>query len=303
MHTPAINAPRVEWTGLARVFAGAVIISFSAVLVKLTSLNATTVSFYRVLFGGGMLLALALIRRENFRVPILLYGLILAIGIVFALDLESWHRSIGYIGPGLATILANFQVFFLALAGVLLFNEVSTWRLWLSIPAALAGLWLLVGVDTGQMTRGDITGILLGLSTAFWYALYLLMLRHSQRVGLKLAPLANMALVSLATALVLAVWTLAAGDPGHLTVPQGRDLWIMLLYGFGPQAIGWMLISTGLPRLPASMVGLIILIQPTLSFTWDILFFHRPTGVMGAFGAALALAAIYLGLSSGRSRK
>ncbi|MGA8018288.1 MAG: hypothetical protein WCA42_05420, partial [Desulfobacterales bacterium] len=51
----------------------------------------------------------------------------------------------------------------------------------------------------------------------------------------------------------------------------------------------------GLTRLRSSLVGLLILLQPALSFTWDILFFHRETDLFGAVGAVLSLTAIYLG--------
>ena len=52
--------------------------------------------------------------------PSLLAGLS---GAVFSIDLFCWHLSIDYVGPGLATILGNCQVFILALAGRLLYKE------------------------------------------------------------------------------------------------------------------------------------------------------------------------------------
>lgn len=294
---------RVDTGGLVRVMLGATMISFSAVLVKLTTIDATTITFYRVFFGGVFLAIVALLRRESFRGSAKLYGFLLLCGVIFALDLECWHRSISYIGPGLATILANFQVFFLALAGILLFKEPSSWRLWLAIPSAIVGLWLLLGIDASALPPGAMTGVALALATALWYASYLLMLRQSQRQLLRLKPVTNMALVSLATALVVGAATLFRGEAGLLAPPVGRDLLIMLTYGVGPQALGWLLISTGLPRLSASLAGLTILLQPTLSFTWDILFFHRPTGPLGVLGATLAIGAIYMGLTGGRGKK
>ena len=57
------------------------------------------------------------------------------------------------------------------------------------------------------------------------------------------------------------------------------------------------MISTGLPKFPASKAGLILLLQPTCAFIWDILFFARPTGAVEGLGAAITLGAIYLGLT------
>ena len=51
------------------------------------------------------------------------------------------------------------------------------------------------------------------------------------------------------------------------------------------------------------MVGLLLLLQPTLAFVWDVLIFGRAFGVTEVSGAALALFAIYLGSRPDASRK
>jgi drug/metabolite transporter (DMT)-like permease len=43
------------------------------------------------------------------------------------------------------------------------------------------------------------------------------------------------------------------------------------------------------------VAGLALLLQPALAFGWDILFFDRPTTMLEYVGAAVVLAAIYLG--------
>jgi drug/metabolite transporter (DMT)-like permease len=40
---------------------------------------------------------------------------------------------------------------------------------------------------------------------------------------------------------------------------------------------------------------LLLLLQPTLTFIWDMIFFGRPTTVIEGAGAMLALGAIHLG--------
>ncbi|MBU4476016.1 MAG: EamA family transporter, partial [Proteobacteria bacterium] len=60
-------------------------------------------------------------------------------------------------------------------------------------------------------------------------------------------------------------------------------------------AIGWYLITRGIQQVRTSLVGLILLLQPTLSYVWDILLFDKPTSPVELTGVALALTAIYLG--------
>ena len=106
-----------------RLFTGAIMISFSPVWVRLVDVSPTTSGFYRV-FIGGVALSLFLIatgRRLDLsrRARWILAGS----AVFFALDLWFWHRSINYVGPGLSTLLANFQVFFMILAGVILLGQ------------------------------------------------------------------------------------------------------------------------------------------------------------------------------------
>jgi len=69
-------------------------------------------------------------------------------------------------------------------------------------------------------------------------------------------------------------------------------------YGVLSQVLGWVLIARSLPRVRASAAGLVLLLQPTLSFIWDVVFFHRPWDSVAAAGVVLAVAAIYLGRPS-----
>ena len=79
----------------------------------------------------------------------------LVVAAVFlALDLWFYHRSIQYIGPGLSTLLANFQVFVMAAAGYLILREPPSTKQLVAIPLALLGLALIVGLDWGAVIGG-----------------------------------------------------------------------------------------------------------------------------------------------------
>ncbi|MGH8223695.1 MAG: EamA family transporter, partial [Woeseiaceae bacterium] len=136
-----------------RLFAGAVLISFSPVFVKLTSVAPTTSGFYRMLFGGLALAAYLIATRRRLSLSAGMWSALAVAALCFALDLWFWHRSILYIGPGLATLLANFQVFFMMAAGALLFGQKPGARQLLAVPLALAGLAMVVGLDWRDLPR------------------------------------------------------------------------------------------------------------------------------------------------------
>lgn len=287
-NTLSINA-------FVRVLLGGILISFSAVFVKLAHVGPSTSAFYRVIFGGMALLLLAFLRKDSFRASRRIWKIIFFASLFFALDLEAWHRAIFYIGPGLATILGNFQVFILAFAGMMLYGEKLSPRLIFALPIAIFGLWLLLGVDIHKLPASTTVGVVLGVVTALCYASYILVLRSSQNSSDKLPPIPNMAAISLGTAGFTALFSLF--HEVSFTIPTIVDGGYLLAYGILCQAVGWVLLSTALPLLPAAIAGLLLLIQPTLSFVWDILLFHRPTGPMGVLGACLTIFAIWAGIS------
>ena len=76
-----------------------------------------------------------------------------------------------------------------------------------------------------------------------------------------------------------------------------------MVLGLLSQAIGWILITNALPHVRASLVGLSLLLQPSLSFVWDVLFFRRETSVVNWLGVIIVLSAIYLGMSGNAADK
>ena len=283
---------------LLQVVAGAVLISFAPVWVKLVPVGPTVSAFYRMAFGGLVLLGLATLRRGSFRAAPPAVVLAVLAGGLFAVDLICWHRSVLYVGPGLATILGNFQVFVLAGYGMLVLREPATWRLLVAIPLAVVGLALLVGVEWGALPADDRLGVVFGLLTAASYGAYLLLLRRTQAIPGRLGSVPNLAVISVVAVLGLGV---SAGLEGEsLAIPDPGTGALLVTYGVTAQVAGWILISRGLPHIEASRAGLVLLLQPALAFVWDVLFFSRPTTPRHVVGALLALGAIYLGMMARR---
>jgi len=283
------------------VLAGAVMISFSAVFVKLAHVGPTVSAFYRMAFGGVILIILAFISGKVTRFPIKSFGLMALTALFFVWDLTVWHHSIFYVGPGLATILANFQVFFLAGIGFLIYKERLNLRYVISVPLALIGLGLLILPHNLAAPQPHFyAGVGLGLLTAVAYSTYLLSLRRLQSRYTELSALFVIALISLMTALGIGFEVVVSG--ASFAIPDASTWLALIAYGIMGQVLGWVLISKGIGRIEASKAGLILLLQPTLSFVWDILFFKRPTGLIDLAGATLAIFAIYLGATSRPAR-
>jgi drug/metabolite transporter (DMT)-like permease len=276
--------------------AGAMLVSFTAPIVRFLAVPPTVTALYRMVSGGLMLVVLVALLRARVRFDrraVLLAGLA---GLAFALDIALWHRSIRLVGPGLATSLLGFQVFLMAAVGLATRAERLNWRLLVGVPLAFFGLYLILGAEWRQAVPGFRWGVVCGLGSAGFYTVYLLALRRLQHGADLRGRMVNMTLVSIACAAVLLFISLVQHE--SLAVPDLRSAGLLVLLGLIGQVVAWVLMSGGLPRMRHSLAGLLLLLHPLLTSVWDVLFFHRPTTALQAVGALITLGAIYLGTTS-----
>jgi drug/metabolite transporter (DMT)-like permease len=286
---------------LVRILAGAVLISFSGVWVTWSGVSPSVSAFYRVFFGTIFLLVICLVKKELKPVSPRTLSLVVLCSLCFAADLVCWHTSVLYIGPGLATILANFQVFVLTIASVLYFGLKIRPGFLLSLPLAFLGLLLIVGFQWTGLSDNYQTGIYLGLAAALLYAGFLLSLRKIQEAQAPISSLYGLLLVSGVSSIFLAAQVLLAGD--HFRLPHLGSFGALVGLALLSQTIGWAVISNSLPRVVPSIAGLVLLLQPSLSFVWDVVLFERQTSAVQWLGVGVTLAAIYLGMSSSQDGK
>jgi drug/metabolite transporter (DMT)-like permease len=278
---------------LWRMAAGAMLLSTTGIFVALAKVPPTVSAFYRMLFGGVMLLLWVLLRGQWRRVSGRDVLLACLPALCFAVDLILWHQSILWVGPGVATLLANFQVFLLALAGFVFYRE--RFGRWF-VPGmllALAGLWLLVGARWSLFDAQHRLGVWIGLVSCVAYAAYLLSFRRALAGRTRLSAAQFLGLMSLMSALLLWLWGRREGN--SFALGTVHDWSALLALGFFGQVLAWLLMVRAMPLLPASLVGLLLLLQPALAFVLDVLLFQRPTVGNDWLGLILALGGILLG--------
>jgi drug/metabolite transporter (DMT)-like permease len=263
---------------------GAVSISASAVLIKLAGTGAATAAFYRCLLALPVLAVLATLeqRRRGPRRLRARLGAVLA-GVFLAIDLVLWNHAIADVGAGIATVLGNLQVVFVAAAAWLLFSERPGRGFFLPLPVVLAGVVLVSGLADGTQGLHSVGGIEYGLGTSVAYAAFLLTLRQTSSASPHVAgPVAEATLGATAGAAVLGVlfggWQLGIG---------WQSFGWLLLLAMTSQTAGWLLITSSLPRLPAALSSLLLLLQPAASILLAAaVLAERPT-VLQLAGAVL----------------
>ena len=168
-------------------------------------------------------------------------------GVFLAADLILWHQAIADVGAGLSTVLGNLQVVVVPFVAWAVLREAPGRRILAALPLSLLGIVLISGVlEAGAYGANPARGVLFGMLTGLAYAGFILVLRHGNEDTRRPAgPLFDATwvagLVALAVALALGVDDLVPAWPS-----AG---WLMTL-ALTSQVLGWLLISTSLPRLP-----------------------------------------------------
>lgn len=240
---------------------GALTIAFSAIFVRLADVSPATAAIFRCAYALPPLAALAWYEQRR-------YGpraagqsrLAWIAGAFFALDLVLWHNAIEHVGAGLGTVLGNTQVVVVPIAAWLLLSERPGGRVAAAVPLVLIGVVLISGlVGAGDAYGSDpLLGVLFGVGTGFAYAGFLLVQRranadHRRPAGPLFDATLSAAVVSLLIGLPLGEVDLVPTWPAHG--------WLALL-AIGVQVVGWLLISIGLPRLPAAITSVVLTVQP-----------------------------------------
>jgi len=282
-----------------RLYFGAVLISFSPIFVSLVHVNPTVSAFYRVFIGGIVLTLYLLISKKRFDFNKSVWFFLFMASIFFAADLWFWHRSVIYVGPGLGTLLANMQVFIMMMAGILLYKQMPTRVQLFSVPFAVIGLFMIVGMDWNELKPNYQVGIIFGLLTAICYSSYLISMRQAQQSKINIIPIREVAVMSLMVSVILAFTAFFENE--SLIISDTNDYLILLIYGIGSHAIGGIMIASALVRVSTTEVGIALLLQPTLSFIWEILFFNRSFSMIESVGVIIVLYSIFL--SSNRTTR
>jgi drug/metabolite transporter (DMT)-like permease len=269
---------------------GAVTIAFSSILVRLSHASPSTAAIFRCAYALPVLGLLAWLedRRLGGRTWRQRRTAVIS-GVFFAADLIMWHHSIEDVGAGLATVLANIQVVLVPLVAWAVLSERPRRQVLMALPVALGGVLLISGaLEHGAYGRDPGAGGLFGLGAGVAYVGFLLLLR---RGGADLRRPAGPLFDATATATVTALAAgLVVGDARLVPTWPGAG-WLIVL-ALSSQVVGWLLITVSLPRLPAAVTSLLLMIQPIGSLILGAIIFGESPSALQLSGVLLVLGAV-----------
>lgn len=295
----------------------AVILSTTAIFIRYLTQTYAMPPLVLALWRDG-LVALTLLPVLGILRPLLLrvrrrhLRFLLIYGLVLALFNAIWVLSVALNGAAISTVLVYSSAAFTVLLGRWFLQERLDWAKLLAVAFTLGGCVLVSGMLETAAWEVNPVGIVAGLLSGLWYALYSLMGRSAARRGLN--PWTTLFYTFAFATVFLLLFNLlpAASLPGKATRP-GDLLWlgsavggwaILVLLAAGPTVLGFGLYNVSLSLLPSSVANLILTTEPVFTaLIAYLLLDERFTGVQLAGSLLILSGVLLLRLYEGRAAR
>lgn len=268
------------------LFIGVLSISIFPVLVKWAPVSVISSAFYRMFIGFICLLPFVLLRKKLVKPTKAQWIPILICGLLFGSDIAVWNLSIQYSNATQATLLTNLAPVWVGIATFLFLPNKPAASFWIGTATALAGLVILIGLDTFASMRFD-KGFLLAVLSGVLYASYMLISKNILR---KMNIVSFMTYSMGISSLYLLVICLINNEPlwGFNT-----EIWgVLAIQGIICQLVGWLAISFAVHKMDATRVSLTLLSQSVVTGILAWFFINEQFTLQMIIGGLVILAGI-----------
>ena len=233
-------------------------------------------------------LYILIFNRSQFKIKLKDIWCFLGTGIVSLLLFSTCYFSaLNYTSLAVAAILLYTAPFFVMLMSLLLFKEKMNGKKVFALLLAFTGCVLVSGVGGDESVSW--IGILLGLGSGFFYALYSIFGRYAinRGYGAWTMTFYTFLFCSVGCAF-LCDWQVIGSS---VQADSSVLLWVLGL-GFVTAFLPYVLYSMGLESMESSKASILASVEPVVSALFGVFVFHETLTVWGVLGILMVLGAI-----------
>jgi DME family drug/metabolite transporter len=272
--------------------------SVTTVLVARAGAEPLLIGAVRMAVAAALLLTGALMLARRVIIARADWGRCFAMGACMTAFQAAYFTAVTMTGIAVTALIAicSAPLIIAALAAGLL-GERLTARVLIALALGVGGTALLVAGPAGPTgSDGFLLGALLALAAGLAYALYVIIAKSALARSAPLPLTALTFTVAAGLSLPALAWT-------HGPLDQVARGWPWLLYiGAVATAGAYSLYTIGLRRVPASIAGIVSLLEPLTATLLGVLVFGETLGAAGAVGALLLLGAVALLIGPSRGQ-
>lgn len=282
--TPNARAGMPKFAFPALILAN-LILPLGPVLVRMADVGPVAAAFWRLTLALPFLLILALPRLRRAMPTIREWSALIWSGLFFAADLAAWHIGILYTKVTNATIFGNMSGLMLPIWGMVVLRQRPRAMQAIALTLATAGAAVMMG-GSYELSPRYLHGDLLCLLAGATYTGYLLIVQRA-RVRLdSWSVLAMSTLFSIPPLLLCALWLGERIMPGDWTP--------LVVLALSSQLVGQGLLTYAISWFTPLVLGLSLLLQPTVSAVVGWVLFGEWLSITDMVGTMAVAAALVL---------
>lgn len=257
------------------------------------SVDAYTIISQRVIFAVMILLVGMLFYNPSyFKIKIKDLWIFIVTGMIgmFGINL-CYNYAIRELTLSLAAVLLSMSPIFVLILAAILFKEKITARKLVCMILALTGCALVSGVfESGSGMQWSVAGILIGLLSALFYAIYSLVSKVAMQRGYHAFTITFYSLM----AVLVVVLPLTDWDITVKLVLEGRMKMIlfMIIHSLFVSVLPYILFTLSLKYIDAGKVSILAACEPIAAMIFGVIFFSEIPTILSICGLALATIAI-----------
>jgi drug/metabolite transporter (DMT)-like permease len=215
--------------------------------------------------------------------PLSLWIGLAIVGLVDAMNVLLFFKAMQLTTVAIAVLSHSITPVLVALVSPWFMNEPRRWSSLVAALVAFLGMTLLLE-PWSSSSAGALVGAAAGGTSALFTAANVL---GQKRLGEHFSPSELLSFHGLVSTAILLAFVPAGG--WSLQPMQ----WLLLLAGsIGPGAIGGLLFTTGLARIPATHASMLVMLEPCVAVMIGITVWGERLGSFGAVGVALVIAGL-----------
>lgn len=250
--------------------------------------SVNTILFFRYAFAILFLGFFLLLSRQSFKISLKQAGILLVLGLLYTGSSLFLFEAYRYIASGLATTLVFLYPVLVALIMVFL-RVVPSWPVWLSIIATFAGV--IIMTQNGASQTIDPKGVFLSLSSAFVYALFIVIINRSQTIKSISNSLLTFYALSVG-AVVFFIKTLTAGTPLTAGIEGGIDWFYLVCLALLPTVVSTASLAIATRNIGATKASVLGVFEPITAILVGTLAFGEALTPNILIGIFIAMAAV-----------
>ena len=251
--------------------------------------NASSVLFYRFSLATILLGLLLTIQRKSFSVTRKELGILLVLGLLFAVSALSLYMSFHFMAAGIASTLLFVYPIMVALLMAVFYKEKITLTTALSILLALIGVALLYRGD-GHTSLSTV-GVLLVMVSSLTYAVYIIVVNKST---LRMSSVKLTFYVLLVCTLAMIGWSFAS-PANHLMALHTPEQWFMGFWmAIVPTVLSLVLMVVAVHEVGSTPTAIMGALEPVTAVIIGIVLFSEAFSLRLATGIFLILVAVLL---------